>query len=64
MADGSQIKFPRMSEQTPGQVPGDVIMTLKQKSHKTFKRGTRHSSTSIRAELYLSFIVKVIADCK
>lgn len=38
MADGSEIKFPRKSEQKPGQVPGDVIMTLKQKKHRIFTR--------------------------
>merc|ERR1711998_139634 len=35
MSDGSTVRFPRMSEQTPGQVPGDVIMTIKQKRHST-----------------------------
>ncbi len=38
MKDGSTIKFERMSEQRPGFIPGDVIMTLKQKPHKTFRR--------------------------
>lgn len=36
--DGGEIKFPRMSEQSPGQVPGDVIMKIKQRRHSTFKR--------------------------
>eukprot|EP00936_MAST-01D_sp_MAST-1D-sp1_P002514 g2514.t1 len=38
MGDGSKITFPRMSEQRPGQIPGDVIMVIKQKQHDTFKR--------------------------
>ena len=38
MADGSTIKFERMSEQRPGQIPGDVIMRLRQKKHRLFNR--------------------------
>eukprot|EP00635_Sarcinochrysidales_sp_CCMP3193_P005245 CAMPEP_0118895874 /NCGR_PEP_ID=MMETSP1166-20130328/4018_1 /TAXON_ID=1104430 /ORGANISM="Chrysoreinhardia sp, Strain CCMP3193" /LENGTH=477 /DNA_ID=CAMNT_0006834923 /DNA_START=91 /DNA_END=1524 /DNA_ORIENTATION=- len=38
MDAGAEIKFPRMSEQMPGQIPGDVIMTLKQKPHPRFTR--------------------------
>ena len=38
MADGSSIKFERMSEQSPGQIPGDVILTLRQKKHRMFTR--------------------------
>lgn len=38
MEEGAEVKFPRMSEQSPGQVPGDVIMKLKQKRHPTFTR--------------------------
>ncbi len=38
MDSGSEIKFPRMSEQTPGQIPGDIILIVKQKPHKKFKR--------------------------
>ena len=34
----SEIKFERMSEQRPAYIPGDVIMVLKQKRHKTFRR--------------------------
>jgi len=36
--DGAEIKFPRKSEQSPGQVPGDVVMKLKTKKHATFER--------------------------
>lgn len=38
IADGAEIRFPRKSEQAPGQVPGDVVMTLKTKKHPTFTR--------------------------
>jgi len=38
MADGSEVKHVRMSEQKPGEIPGDVIITLKTKPHPTFKR--------------------------
>ena len=38
MDSGAEIKFPRMSEQMPGQIPGDVVMTLKQKPHARFTR--------------------------
>jgi DnaJ-class molecular chaperone len=38
IADGAEIKFPRKSEQSPGQVPGDVVMTLKTKKHHLFTR--------------------------
>ena len=38
MAAGSKITFERMSEQRPGQIPGDVIMNLKQKTHRMFTR--------------------------
>ena len=38
MGDGSKITFERMSEQTPGQIPGDVVMKLKSIPHNTFKR--------------------------
>ena len=38
MTEGSKITFERMSEQRPGQIPGDVIMNLKQKPHSFFTR--------------------------
>lgn len=36
--DGHEVRFKGASEQTPGQVPGDVIVSLRQKSHSTFTR--------------------------
>jgi DnaJ-class molecular chaperone len=38
MKDGEEIRFPRMSEQRPGQIPGDVILKVKQKEHHLFTR--------------------------
>lgn len=38
MSTGDEIKFERKNEQTPGQIPGDVIVKLKQKRHKVFER--------------------------
>lgn len=38
VAEGHEIKFPRKSEQSPGQVPGDVLMSLKLKKHPLFTR--------------------------
>lgn len=38
MDAGAEIKFERMSEQRPGQIPGDVIMVIKQKPHDRFRR--------------------------
>lgn len=35
---GSELTFPRMSEQLPGQIPGNIVMTLKQKPHGRFTR--------------------------
>lgn len=38
MATGQRIVFERASEQTPGISPGDVVLILKQKKHRYFKR--------------------------
>ena len=38
IADGAEIRFKGKSEQSPGQVPGDVVMTLKTKKHPVFRR--------------------------
>merc|ERR1711871_789264 len=50
MKHGSQIKFERMSEQRPGFIPGDVIMTLKQKPHKLF----RHEGNDLHVDMTIS----------
>ncbi len=36
--DGHEVRFKGASEQSPGQVPGDVIVVLKQKDHHLFTR--------------------------
>ncbi len=36
--DGTQLKFPYAAEQKPGQVPGDVIVIVRQRSHARFER--------------------------
>lgn len=46
MADGSEVKHQRMSEQKPGEIPGDVIITLKTKPHPTFKREGNNLKTT------------------
>ena len=51
VADGAEIKFPRKSEQKPGQVPGDVVMTLKQKKHRTFTRDGNDLHMSLEVSL-------------
>jgi len=38
MSDGSELVFPRASEQSPDTVPGDVILTLRQQTHSRFRR--------------------------
>ena len=42
MSDGASIKFPRMSEQTPGKIPGDVIFIVKERPHERFRRQGDH----------------------
>ena len=38
MDAGAELVFPRMSEQLPGQIPGAILLTLKQKPHARFQR--------------------------
>mmetsp|Transcript_143642 Transcript_143642/g.459593 ORF Transcript_143642/g.459593 Transcript_143642/m.459593 type:complete len:497 (-) Transcript_143642:401-1891(-) len=38
MKDGEQVTFPRMAEQKPGMLPGNVVLTLKQDKHVKFRR--------------------------
>lgn len=51
MTQGSKITFPRMSEQTPGMIPGDIIMTLKQKPHGRFERTGNDLRTTLTITL-------------
>jgi DnaJ-class molecular chaperone len=51
MASGSTIKFERMSEQSPGMIPGDIVMTLKQKPHPYLKRSGDDLHTGLTISL-------------
>jgi len=37
-AEGTELQFPRASEQTPGKIPGNVILRLKAAKHAVFQR--------------------------
>merc|ERR1712000_696216 len=51
MGAGSTIKFERMSEQTPGMIPGDIVMTLTQKPHAYFRRSGSDLHTKLTVSL-------------
>jgi len=51
MSAGARIVFPRMSEQTPGQIPGDVVLTIVQKEHARFKRENHDLHTTVTISL-------------
>jgi DnaJ-class molecular chaperone len=51
VADGAQITFPYASEQRPGQVPGDIIVLLKQKKHNLFERRDNHLHVNMKIML-------------
>jgi len=51
MPDGAQLRFEYASEQKPGQVPGDVIISLKQKKHPRFERKGDHLHHSMKISL-------------
>jgi DnaJ-class molecular chaperone len=38
MTDGTEIKFERMNQESPGKIPGDVILVVQQKPHESLKR--------------------------
>lgn len=38
MRDGESVTFPRMAEQRPGMLPGNVVLTLKVVKHNKFER--------------------------
>lgn len=38
IASGHQLTFARMNEQTPGEIPGDVVVTCKQNKHDMYTR--------------------------
>jgi len=49
--DGAKITFERASEQTPGEIPGDVRITLTTASHAVFSRNGRDLSMELRISL-------------
>ncbi|CAD7923425.1 unnamed protein product [Amoebophrya sp. A120] len=62
MRDGDRITFPHMAEQSPGQLPGDVILILQQRPHNRFERkgNNLHISTKISLkEAMLGFKRKI-----
>jgi len=61
--DGAQIKFPYASEQKPGQVPGDIIVVLKQQRHALFERrdSNLHMTMKISLKEALTGFVKRVA---
>ena len=50
-APDTQITFPFASEQKPGQVPGDVIVVLKQQKHSLFERKESHLHMTMKISL-------------
>lgn len=51
MRDGQEIVFPRESEQSPDYMPGDVIFTLRQRPHHTFRREGNDLHTDLTISL-------------
>ena len=51
MAQGATITFERASEQTPGMVPGDVVLQLMTATHRVFKRDGADLSMVLRLTL-------------
>lgn len=50
-SDGTEQRFPHASEQKPGQVPGDVIIIMKQKKHDRFERRGDHLHYTMKITL-------------
>jgi len=51
MARGATITFERASEQTPGMVPGDVVLQLETATHRVFKRDGKDLSMVLHLSL-------------
>lgn len=56
MADGTEIKFERMNQETPGKIPGDVILVVKQNPHKEIRREGNDLHAKIRISLKESLL--------
>lgn len=51
MKDGHEVVFARESEQSPDYMPGDVIFTLRQQPHPTFRREGNDLHTDLKITL-------------
>jgi len=51
MRNGERIKFSGESDEAPGTVPGDVVFTLEEREHETFKRKGGDLVTTIEISL-------------
>lgn len=51
MPSGEKIVFERMSEQTPGMIPGDIVVELQQRPHDRFERRGNDLHTKMRVTL-------------
>lgn len=51
MLDGAEVRFKYMSEQRPGQIPGDVVVVLAQNTHKRFERDGSTLKTTVKISL-------------
>lgn len=51
MKDGDTIKFDNAADQTPGQLPGDVIFKVKQMPHPVFTRNGKNLSMTMKLSL-------------
>ena len=51
MDSGQEIVFERMGEQTPGQIPGDVVLVLEQAKHERFHRSGNDLKTTVHISL-------------
>mmetsp|Transcript_20723 Transcript_20723/g.26408 ORF Transcript_20723/g.26408 Transcript_20723/m.26408 type:complete len:540 (-) Transcript_20723:730-2349(-) len=51
MSSGAELVFERMGEQTPGQIPGDVVIVLEQKPHASFSRTGNDLKTTVHISL-------------
>jgi len=51
VAQGERIVFPRMSDQTPGKIPGDIVIILEQEPNNQFRRDGDNLATVVHPSL-------------
>eukprot|EP00747_Dinoflagellata_sp_TGD_P167325 gnl/TRDRNA2_/TRDRNA2_191499_c0_seq1.p1 gnl/TRDRNA2_/TRDRNA2_191499_c0~~gnl/TRDRNA2_/TRDRNA2_191499_c0_seq1.p1 ORF type:complete len:410 (+),score=82.57 gnl/TRDRNA2_/TRDRNA2_191499_c0_seq1:69-1232(+) len=56
MRDGERVSFPRMAEERPGMIPGDVVLTMKQRKHPKFERRGNNLHMTIQISLIESLL--------